>query len=104
MLFNNIQFGCQPVIQRSEERKESWIRVKVDRNFPPSNGDDTRNRLNVMFRHVLNIAKEMGLTCIAEGVETNEQLDILCRNGCDIAQGYYFDKPLPVREIEKRLE
>lgn len=50
------------------------------------------------------MAKEIGLTCVAEGVETKDQLDILRKNGCDIAQGFYYDKPLPVREFEKRLE
>ena len=37
-------------------------------------------------------------------VETSDQVDILRKNSCDIAQGFYYDKPLPVREFEKRLE
>jgi len=52
---------------------------------------------------VVNMAKEIGLTCVAEGVETREQVDILRKNGCEIAQGFYYDKALPVREFEKRL-
>ena len=49
------------------------------------------------------MAQEMGLECIAEGVETEEHVDILTSNHCKLAQGYYFDKPLPVDEFEARL-
>ena len=81
-----------------------WNILKVDRNFLPLNESASQSRQNIMFHHVVNMAKEIGLTCVAEGVETRVQRDILRKNGCDIAQGFYFDKPLPVREFEKRLE
>ena len=81
-----------------------WNILKVDKNFLPMNEQNGQDRLNIMFRHVVNMAKELGLTCVAEGVETSEQVSILRKNGCDIAQGFYYDKPLPVREFEKRLE
>ncbi len=81
-----------------------WNILKVDKNFLPLNEQNGQDRLNIMFRHVVNMAKELGLTCVAEGVETSEQVNILRKNGCDIAQGFYYDKPLPVREFEKRLE
>lgn len=85
-------------------REIPWNILKVDKNFLPLNEQREQDRLNIMFRHVVNMAKEMGLTCVAEGVERSEQVDILRKNGCDIAQGFYYDKPLPVREFEKRLE
>ena len=50
------------------------------------------------------MAQDIGLKCIAEGVETEKQLGLLKINKCDIAQGYYFDKPLPVNEFEERLD
>ena len=81
-----------------------WNTLKVDKYFLPVNDQIAQSRLNVMFRHVVNMAKEIGLTCAAEGVETSDQMDILRKNGCDIAQGFYFDRPLPVQEFEKRLE
>ena len=81
-----------------------WNILKVDKNFLPLNEEAAQDRQNIMFHHVVNMAKEIGLTCVAEGVETKDQLDILRKNGCDIAQGFYYDKPLPVREFEKRLE
>ena len=80
-----------------------WNTLKVDKNILPLNEKTGQNRLNIMFRHVVNMAREIGITCVAEGVETSEQVDILRRNGCDIAQGFYYDKPLPIRDFEKRM-
>ena len=57
-----------------------------------------------MFRHVVAMTKEMGLECIVEGVETPAQLNVLKENSCEQAQGFLFDRPLPVEEFEKRLD
>jgi EAL domain-containing protein (putative c-di-GMP-specific phosphodiesterase class I) len=80
-----------------------WNTLKVDKNILPLNEKTGQDRLNIMFRHVVNMAREIGITCVAEGVETSEQVDILRRNGCDIAQGFYYDKPLPIRDFEERM-
>ena len=46
----------------------------------------------------------MNVKVIAEGVETESQLDFLCRHDCDYIQGYYFSKPLPRDSFEELLE
>ena len=46
----------------------------------------------------------IGLDVIAEGVETKEQLDFLNSIDCDIAQGYYYSRPIPVDEFEEFLK
>ena len=81
-----------------------WDIIKVDRKFLPADADSEHGRQAIMFRHVVSMAKELGLTCVAEGVETPDQLSILRENGCEIAQGFYFDKPLPVKEFEQRMD
>ena len=53
---------------------------------------------------VLNIAKYLGVPVVAEGVETEGQLNILKKEGCQLVQGYYFSKPVPPEEFEKLIE
>lgn len=81
-----------------------WDVLKVDKTFLPIEDDNVLSRRSIMFRHVVGMAKELGLECVAEGVETAHQVEILRDNNCDIAQGFWFDKPLPHDEFEKRLE
>ena len=80
-----------------------WNVLKVDRSFLPADEEDDDSRRSVMFKYVVAMARELGLECIAEGVETKAQVNILKQNRCDVAQGFYFDKPLPVGEFEDRL-
>ena len=81
-----------------------WNVLKIDKSFLPETDESSQSRRSVMFRHVILMAQEMGLECITEGVETAEQVGLLTENHCEMAQGFYFDKPLPVEEFEKRLE
>lgn len=81
-----------------------WDVLKVDKSFLPLEGDGEFSTRSIMFKYVVAMAREMGLQCIAEGVETLEQVRVLQENHCELAQGYFFDKPLPVEEFEKRLE
>lgn len=79
-----------------------WDVLKIDKSFVPETEDDS-NISNVMFRHLISLAHDMGLECVVEGVETDEQLKIMRKNSCRIAQGFFFDHPLSVDEFEDRL-
>ena len=57
----------------------------------------------MMIKHLIAMAQDMDRECIVEGVETVEQIKLLKESNCYLAQGYYFDKPLPVHEFEKKL-
>lgn len=84
-------------------REIPWNVLKIDRCFLPSETDDDNSVTSLMYRYVISMAKAIGLECITEGVETIKQIEILRDNNCMIAQGYFFDKPLPVEEFEERL-
>ena len=81
-----------------------WNVLKVDKIFLPLDEESADSIRSVMFKYVIAMAKKIGLECIVEGVETPAQLKLLRENGCDEAQGYLFDKPLPIEEFEKRLD
>ena len=53
---------------------------------------------------VMDIAKYLGVPVVAEGVETQAQLDLLKKAGCQLVQGYYFSPPVPAEEFEKLIE
>lgn len=81
-----------------------WNMLKLDKSILPAKGEENKERSVRMFFHVIAMAHEIGLRCVAEGVETEEQLDVMQNYGCHIAQGFLFDKALPVKEFEKRLQ
>ncbi len=56
-----------------------------------------------IMRFIINLAHLMSLDVVAEGVETAEQLERLRGIGCDCAQGYYFAKPMAVKEFERLM-
>ncbi|MBO4338052.1 MAG: GGDEF domain-containing protein, partial [Lachnospiraceae bacterium] len=84
-------------------REISWDVLKIDRSFVPKDDENADAVTFKMFNHVVAMAKDLDLDCIVEGVETRSQIDRLIENGCEIAQGFYFDKPLPKEEFEARL-
>lgn len=81
-----------------------WNVLKVDRVFLPLDGESKDSTRSVMFKYVVAMSKELGLECIVEGVETAAQLELLRENGCELAQGFLFDKPLPLDKFEQRLD
>lgn len=83
-------------------REIPWNVLKIDKSFLPVDVNE-ENQTNVMLKYVIAMAQSMGLECIVEGVETIEQVELLKNNNCYLAQGFYFDKPLPVEEFEERL-
>ena len=85
-------------------REIPWDILKVDKSFLPMDDQASQDRQNIMFRHLVNMANEIGLTYVAEGVETSDQIAVLRQTGCNIAQGFFYDEALPVHEFEKRLD
>lgn len=75
--------------------------VKIDRGFLQDFIESERGQKIV--EHTISMTKAIGLDLVAEGVETREQADFLSGCGCDIAQGFYYAKPMPVAEFEKQL-
>jgi len=81
-------------------RNFNFDRLKIDREFIK---DYPANDNGKIAKAILNLAKQMDLKVIAEGVETIEQFEFMKENGCDEVQGYYFHKPLSVDDFEKLI-
>jgi EAL domain-containing protein (putative c-di-GMP-specific phosphodiesterase class I) len=81
-----------------------WNVMKIDKSLLPTAITDKNDLSTVLYKHITAMAYDMGLECLTEGVETAEQVQILRDNSCEYAQGYYYDRPLPLDEFEKRLE
>jgi EAL domain-containing protein (putative c-di-GMP-specific phosphodiesterase class I) len=75
--------------------------IKVDRSFTAGLGEHDSD--GAVVKAVLSLARSLGLTAVAEGVETEHQLGLLRELGCDVGQGFYFARPQPPGEIERVL-
>lgn len=82
-----------------------WNVLKIDKSFLPTQEEEDNDPSKVkMLRHIITMSQDLGLECIVEGVETAEQVKLLKDCKCYLAQGFYFDRPLPVKEFEQKLE
>ena len=64
---------------------------------------DTDDETHEIVRIIVMLAHGLGLKVVAEGVENQEQVNLLLKIGCELGQGYLFSKPVPAAEIEKLL-
>ena len=67
------------------------VLVKIDRSFI---GPEINNTNYDIIKAIINLAHSLGLDVVAEGIETEAQLDILRGLGCEYGQGYFFAYPL----------
>ncbi|WP_328467828.1 bifunctional diguanylate cyclase/phosphodiesterase [Actinoplanes sp. NBC_00393] len=75
--------------------------LKIDRSFMPAgdgHGDSDRQQ-TALVRTIVDLARSLGLTTVAEGVETAYHADLLRTLGCDRGQGYHFARPIPAPEL-----
>jgi EAL domain-containing protein (putative c-di-GMP-specific phosphodiesterase class I) len=74
--------------------------LKIDMGFLRRTDYEERSR--TILKTVISLSKQLGMEVVTEGVETEEQVNFLEASGCDIFQGYYFAKPMPTEEFEKK--
>ena len=75
--------------------------LKIDRSFVSDLEENTDDQ--AIIQAILGLAKNLNISIIAEGVETQEQQTFLVDNACTYAQGYYFDKPMSIRDFVEKL-
>ena len=74
--------------------------LKIDRSFLTEDADEEENASKIIGC-VVSLASSLDISTICEGIETKEQASLLSKLGCDMAQGFYFARPMPVKDYEK---
>lgn len=75
--------------------------IKIDMGFLSKT--DHVGRSKMILNDIVHMIRNLHMGIVVEGVETQEQLDFVTSIGCDIIQGYYYSKPIPVNEFEQKL-
>ena len=75
--------------------------LKLDAGF--FSGDLDNERGEIVVSEAIRLAKSLHMETVAEGVELKEQVDFLARQGCDMIQGFYFARPMPPEDYEKKM-
>ncbi|MBR5412247.1 MAG: bifunctional diguanylate cyclase/phosphodiesterase [Fibrobacter sp.] len=73
--------------------------LKIDMKFLSSSKNS--QKAEIILRNVLKLSGDLGLSALTEGVETEDQYNMLSQMGCNLFQGYFFAKPMTVDEFEK---
>jgi diguanylate cyclase (GGDEF)-like protein len=82
-------------------RSFPFDKIKIDRSFVSDLASNVDSK--AIIRAVTGLGSSLGITTTGEGVETQEELDYLRQEGCTEAQGYFFSKPRPAREVFQLL-
>ena len=72
--------------------------LKIDKSF--FKDLETNERAQIIIQTIVEMCKKLKIKTVAEGIENSNQLQFLRKIQCDMAQGYYFSKPIPVVEFE----
>jgi EAL domain-containing protein (putative c-di-GMP-specific phosphodiesterase class I) len=84
-------------------RRFHFDKIKIDKTFTSGLGQRRDTSLAIV-RSIVALAKSLGITTTAEGIETKQQLDRARKEGCTEVQGYYLSVPRPASEVEAMLE
>ncbi len=74
--------------------------IKLDRRFF---ADMENPKLEGLMTSIVELGHKLDVCIVAEGIETQQQVDLLKRVGCDMIQGYFYSRPLPIAEFEAWL-
>lgn len=76
--------------------------LKIERSFVQGLGQTREDQ--AIVQQMIGLAHNLGLTPVAEGVDTAQQAEVLRSLSCDLAQGYFYSKPQPLEVIERMIE
>lgn len=75
--------------------------AKIDRSMVKEITESPRSR--IVLKHLIALIEDLGIDCVVEGAETEEQIELLKEMQCKVVQGYYFGRPVPQEEFYSRF-
>ena len=76
--------------------------LKLDMEF--FRGEDVEKRGEIVVKETIQLAKNLKMKIVAEGIERKEQVEFLANQGCDMIQGFYYAKPMTIEEFDERAK
>ncbi len=76
--------------------------LKLDMEF--FQGEDAQERGEIVVKETIQLAKNLNMKIVAEGIERRDQVEFLAQQGCDMIQGFYYAEPMPVSEFDEKVE
>lgn len=76
--------------------------LKLDRDFLLSASDSKQGRVKLIMEQTVRLAGQLGISTVAEGVETTEDEEFIKSIGCDVGQGYLYDRPVSAADFDKK--
>lgn len=78
--------------------------LKIDKSFFDGYTNCKTEKMAILLESVISLSRRLGIKTVSEGVETQQQLNLLLQLGCDLVQGFYFARPMLPEHLEKLLE
>jgi diguanylate cyclase (GGDEF)-like protein/PAS domain S-box-containing protein len=82
-------------------RQLTASRIKIDREFVKDMLTDPGDA--AIVKGIIALGRSLGLQVVAEGIEAQEQVDVLVEHGCHVGQGYFFSEPIAALEVARRF-
>ena len=76
--------------------------MKLDKGFLRKISADGEDRRRIILEQITNFARELGISTVAEGIETKEDEKLVLSIGCDCGQGFLYDKPMPADDFSSK--
>lgn len=81
----------------------NWNIIKIDKSLLPDPYSKNYEKSLNMLQSIISMINNIGMLSVIEGVEREEQVEIVKKFGCKVIQGYYYDRPMPKEELHEKL-
>ena len=76
--------------------------LKLDRGFVSKSTQENEQRRQIILEQIISFAKKLGISIVAEGIETEEDKENMLSLDCEYGQGYFYAKPMSVQDFTER--